>query len=252
MSRTWIADLALAAAAVLLLAAPAVARDTLGLAVVDTLDLAEGELRGLTWLENDTLVVLVAFPAATPGAPDSVASLRWLDDEGAVLREHDVTGLLSRGLAYDGKWFWSLGDQDAERPATLYKIESDTLFVDEAYPTPGHRPRDLAWADDGLWLVDRDRGRLDRFDPEAEEVTRSHPTPGFSPAGVAWDGSSLWVSDAATGLLYRLNGRGTVWTGTVRSEDCYLRGAETALVWRGEELWLLPPRSGRAVRVRMD
>lgn len=256
MSRTRTVDLAL----ILILLIPAGAAaartappDSLGLALGDTLEFTAGELRGVTWMGPDTTVVLVAEPGSPADSTSAViATLRWQDRDGAVLREHDVTGLLSRGLAYDGKWFWSLGDPAAGQPATLYKIESDTLFVAEAYPTPGHRPRDLAWDGSQLWLVDRDRGRLDRFDPEAGEVVRSFVTPGFSPTGVASDGRNLWVSDAATGLLYRLSPGGSVWSGTVRAGDFFHRGQELALAWRQGELWLLLPGTGRAIRTRAD
>lgn len=259
MNRTRSVDparlvtVALAAAAILACAGQVAAvPQPQGLAVVDTLEQTAGDLRGLTRLDDGTTVMLVALPAAAPGRPDSEVTLRWLATDGGVTREHDVTGLLARGLAFDGKWFWSLGDATPERPAMLFKIESDTLFVEGEYPTPGHSPRDLTWADEGLWLVDRDRGRLDRFDPEVEEITRSHPTPAFSPAGVAYDGRDLWVSDVATGLLYRLNGRGTRWLGTVAAADWFARGREVPLVWRDGELLLLPATGGRVVRARAD
>ena len=262
MTRSRNADLARAALVVcalvacalslVLAAAPARAQQTLGLAVGDTLELTRGELRGLAWLDDGTAVALVAASTADSVGADGPVTLQWLAPGGAVIREHDVTGMLSRGLAFDGKWFWSLGDASAERPATLYKIESDTLFVAEEYPTPGHRPRDLAWADDGLWLVDRDRGRLDRFDPETEEVTRSYATTAFSPTGVAGDGRDLWISDLATGLIYRLNSGGTRWTGTVAASDWFSRGQELQLHWRDGSLLVTPAGTGRIIRARPE
>ena len=71
---------------------------------------------------------------------------------------------------------------------------------------PGHRPTGMCFDGRFLWITDRDSGRVDRFDPEVEEITRSVQAPGFSPCGLAWDGRNMWVTDSGTGRMYRLVG----------------------------------------------
>ncbi len=206
----------------------------------DSLIVEGGELRGLAWLDDLRYVALVVEPDTLPLMPPLRSALVWRDRDGAVVREEDFTGTLSRGLAFDGKYLWSLGDATPEAEAALFKIESDTLFVDAVYPTPGHRPCDLAWDGRHVWLVDRDRGRLDSFDPETEQVTRSVLTPAFSPCGVAFDGRHLWTSDASTGRLYRHTGRGATWSGTVAREGFDHRGEDVLLAWDGVSLRAVP------------
>jgi len=233
----------LAAAAI---AAPA---DEIEVTRVDSLAVAAGEIRGLAWLDDHRYVALVAEPDTVADRPPLSTALTWFDARGDIVRREDFTGTLSRGLAFDGKYLWSLGDATSEAEAALYKIESDTLFVDAVYPTPGHRPCGLAWDGRYVWLVDRDRGRLDSFDPETEEISRSQLTPAFSPCGLAWDGRSLWNCDSGTGRLYRL-ARGGAWSGTVGREGFDYRGRDVMLAWDGTALWAVPQPGGVAYRLR--
>jgi DNA-binding beta-propeller fold protein YncE len=209
----------------------------------DTVQVTDGELRGLSWLDAHRRVALVARVGEGDVASSETVTLEWFDGE-RLTRSKDVTGLLTRGLAYDGKYLWSLGQPAGSAEARLYKLEGDTLFVDGEYPTPGHAPRDLAWDGTAVWMVDRDRGRLDRFDPEKEEVTRSLPTPGFSPVGLTSDGRHLWVADKGTGRLYRLSPGGSIWNGTVVRESFAQRGNEVMLSSDGEVLWVIPVAGG--------
>jgi hypothetical protein len=182
-------------------------------------------------------VALLANPDTLPELPDLDVKLVWLDGEGEVFREEDFTGTLSHGLAFDGKYLWSLGVDMGEIPATLYKIESDTLYVEGAYPTPGHRPMDLTFDGTDIWLIDRDRARLDKFSIEEEQVTRSFTTPAFSPCGLAFDGRFFWITDSGTGRAYRVSRSGRSWNGTVKIDSFYSRGRETRLIWDGQDLW---------------
>ncbi|MBU1675265.1 hypothetical protein KKA85_05740 [bacterium] len=217
----------------------------------DSLTVAAGEIRGLAWLDDDHYVALVAQPDTLPDMPPLTTALAWFDALGNVTREEDFTGTLSRGLAFDGKYLWSLGDAIPDAEATLYKIESDTLFVDAVYPTPGHRPCGLAWDGRYVWMVDRDRGRLDSFDPETEEISRSELTPAFSPCGLAFDGRAFWTCDSGTGRLYRLSRGGGAWSGTVSREGFDFRGRDVMLAWDGASLWAVPQSGGVARRMRI-
>jgi hypothetical protein len=220
----------------------------LAMAPVDSLLLPPGEVRGMAWIAYDTLAVLCVVPDSLSATGRRQVPLHLLDAAGNLLATHDFTGTLERGLAHDGAFFWSCGDE-ADGGSLLYKIDADTLNVEEAYGTPGHRPCGLAWDGQYVWIVDRDSGRLDRFDPETESVTRSLPTPGFSPAGVAHDGTHAWVSDAGTGRLYRLSGSRGRWSGTVRVEDFAFRGRDVVLALQGGTLWYAPVGGAHAYRV---
>ncbi len=235
----------------LCLAAPAFASaaDVIGMSWGDSLTVAEGEIRGLAWLDDLNYVALVAQPDTVPGAPPLKVALAWYDGRGELVREEDFTGTLSRGLAFDGKYLWSLGDATAEAEATLYKIESDTLFVDAVYPTPGHHPCGLAWDGRHIWITDRDRGRLESFDPEAEEISRSQLAPAFSPYGVGFDGRAFWTSDSGTGRLYRLSRGAGRWSGTVAREGFDFRGHDVILAWDGATLWAVPQPGSVAYRI---
>ena len=217
----------------------------------DSLSVAAGEIRGLAWLDDDHYVALVAQPDTLPDMPPLKIALAWFDARGNVTREEDFTGTLSRGLVFDGKYLWSLGDATPDAEATLFKVESDTLFVDAVYPTPGHRPCGLAWDGRYVWIVDRDCGRLDCFDPETEKISRSELTPAFSPCGLAFDGRSFWNSDSGTGRLYRLSRGGGTWSGTVSREGFDFRGCDVMLAWDGVSLWAVPQPGGIAYRIRI-
>ncbi len=224
----------------------------LNLSLIDTLQVTEGDLRGFAWISDDTTIVLVAEPDTSRPGFDLTNILYWYDAKGEMIREHDVTGILSRGLAYDGKWLWSFADATEDQEALLYKIEADTLFVDATYSTPGHRPNDLTWDGTHLWMVDRDSGRLDRFDPETEDVTRTRTTPAFSPTGVAFDERFFWIADLATGRLYRLSRGGSVWNGSVSFDTYFHRGEDVTLVWNRGSLWMIPQDGGIMIRTQIE
>lgn len=226
--------------------------DTLRFSVADTFVITDQTLRGFAWIGEDTTLALVADLDTTPGAAPLSTTLVWSGRDGEVLREFDVSGVLSRGLAYDGEWIWGIADADAEAGARLVQLEPDTLYVEETYPLPGHRPQDLCWDGQSLWMVDRDRGRLDRFDLESEDVTRSMPTPGFSPCGVAHDGSFLWVTDFGTGRMDRLSRGGSTWNGTVAVDSYFRRGEVISLLWGRGSLWLFPADSGYILRLQRE
>ena len=228
-------------------AQPAV--DSLRLSVVDTLMVTDLDLMGFTWIADDTTLALVAESDTIPGSSPLSMTLVWSSARGTVLREVDLTGVVSRGLAYDGQWIWSIADASDQQGALLVQLEPDTLSVEQTYPMPGHRPVDLAWDGASIWIVDRDRGRLDRFDLEAEDVTRSRPSPGFSPTGVAHSGDALWICDYGTGRLDRMSRGGSVWNGTVDVETYFRRGEDMALVWGRGSLWLLPAGAGYLLRL---
>jgi len=218
-------------------------------APVDTLTLPPGKITGLTWIGADTLAVLTDIPDSLTELGHRQVALVFQDRYGAVLRQEDFTGTLARGLAYDGEFLWSCGDDD-EGGSILYQIDADTCSVKEAFPTPGHAPVGLAWDSRYVWISDRDSGRLDRFDPETGAITRSVVTPGFSPYGVSWDGRYTWICDSGTGRLYRLVGSRRNWNATVDVESFLFRGSDVLLAHDGAALWMHARGDSVAVRLQ--
>lgn len=223
----------------------------LALARLDSLAIAPpGRITGLAWMGADTLALLVVRDDRVTAAGRPEARLVLQTRAGVVVRSEDVTGVLDRALAWDGRELWSCGDS-ANGGSLLYRLEPGLLTVRGSYPAPGHRPTGMCHDGRFLWLTDRDSGRLDRFDPELNEITRSAPTPGFSPCGVAWDGRSLWLTDVGTGRLVRLSGSRRDWSGTVDAAAFLWRGQPVHLAHDGLDLWMLPEGSRWLVRVRI-
>ncbi|HPF69087.1 MAG TPA: hypothetical protein PLQ13_00335, partial [Candidatus Krumholzibacteria bacterium] len=162
-----------ACAVLVLAAAPAAAQvgRVADLAVVmgDTLALpGPGAVTGITHAGGDTLAVLLDVPGDISDSRRREVHLRLFDGGGVLLHDEDMTGVLDRALAWDGKAFFAAGDAP-DGSSILYRIEPDSLgalVVRKAYTAPGHRPMGLAFDGRYLWLSDRDSGRLDRFDPE--------------------------------------------------------------------------------------
>ena len=110
---------------------------TLAVATGDTLQInTAGRITGLTWVGRDTLAVLTEIPDTLSESGTREVHLVYQDSIGAVIRREDFTGVLDRGLAWDGEFLWGCGDTDEGR-SLLYKIEPDTLKVEEAFDTPG-------------------------------------------------------------------------------------------------------------------
>ena len=222
----------------------------LSFSVIDTVPLpGPGLVSGLTWIGPDTLVVLMDTPDSLSESGDREVHMVFQDSLGTIFRREDFTGVLDRALAYDGESLWACGDvQDGT--SILYRIEPDTLRVEDAYNTPGHRPVGMCWDGRFLWITDRDSGRVDRFDPEAEEITRSVVTPGFSPFGVAWDGRFMWLTDSGTGQMYRLAGSRRTWNATVEAASFMHRGRDVHLVHGERGFWFIPHGDTLAYTVR--
>jgi len=220
---------------------------------LDTLVLpAVGRVTGLTWMGPDTLAVLMDIADTLTSSGEAEMHLVFLDTAGVVFRDDDFTGVLNRGLTWNGEFLWSCGDAD-DGSAILYKIATDSLGVwqiEDAYDTPGHRPSDLCFDGRFVWITDRDSGRVDRFDPEVSEITRSALTPGFSPVGVGWDGRNMWLTDAGTGLMYRLSGSRRTWSATIDAGVFMHRGEEILLTSEGSDFWFVLGKQNAAVRIR--
>ncbi len=213
-----------------------------------------GKVVGLTWMGPDTLAVLMDVADTLTTSGERQMRLVFQDSAGVVFRDEDFSGVLDRALAWDGEFLWSCGDAD-DGSSILYKIGVDSLDVwqvDEAYDTPGHRPSDMCFDGRFVWITDRDTGRVDRFDPEVEEITRSALTPGFSPFGVGWDGRNMWLTDAGTGLMYRVSGSRRTWSATVAAESFMHRGEDVLLMAEGQRFWYLPAGQNIAVRIRFQ
>ncbi len=227
------------------------ARADLRATLADSLHLATGHITGLTWAGADTLALLVTQPDSAAGHSRQPVMLVVRSVAGSIHWQADFTAVLARGLAWDGEFFYSCGD-DREGGSLLYKIDPREAAVVAAYPTPGHRPMALAFDGRWLWLTDRDLARIDRLDPVNGELTRSVAAPGFSPGGLAWDGRSFWVTDAGTGLLTRLRGARLQQRDAVAADDWFARGRDTLLAHDGRYLWLLPEGSTCLRRVLLD
>lgn len=230
-------------------------QQTVGFTELGTLRLPPvGKVVGVTWMGPDTLAVLMDVADTLTTSGERQMRLVFQDSVGVAFREEDFSGVLDRALAWDGEFLWSCGDAD-DGSSILYKIGVDSLDVwqvDEAYDTPGHRPSDMCFDGRFVWITDRDTGRVDRFDPEVEEITRSALTPGFSPFGVGWDGRNMWLTDAGTGLMYRVSGSRRTWSATVAAESFMHRGEDVLLMAEGQRFWYLPAGQNIAVRIRFQ
>lgn len=219
---------------------------------IDTVSIGiPGRITGLTWMGSDTLAVLTVAPDARSVSGESQVRLVVRGPGGDVLRDADFSGVLARALAWDGEHLWSCGDAD-DGSSIIYEIEPDTMSVQDAFNTGGHRPTGLCFDGRFLWITDRNSGRIDRFDPEVNEITRSALAPGFSPCGVAWDGRNMWVSDSGSGRLYRLSGSRRNWTGTVDSGSFLYRGRDVLLFHDGVFLWYLAEGNRALTKVRIN
>jgi streptogramin lyase len=198
----------------------------------------------------DTLASLVELPPELTGDGRAQLLLTYQDRSGAILHQADFTGVLRRGLAYDGSFLWSCGE-DADG-GVIYEIDPDTCKVDRFFPTPGHAPSGVCWDGEHIWFADRDSRRIYRLEVDSGKVLRSAFAPGFSPFGLAWDGNHMWVTDSGTGRLYRLTGSRGRWTATVSIESFFFRGTDVLLLHDGISLWVLPDERPAAIRVRFD
>lgn len=222
---------------------------TLTFSRMDTLMLpSPGNISGLTWMGPDTLVVLNDIPDSLSESGDRELLMIFQDREGEVLRVEDFTGVLHRGLAWDGEFLFSCGDAD-DGSSILYRIEPDTLMVEEAFDAPGNHPCGMCFDGRFIWLTDRDTGRVDRFDNEVGQITRSVVTPGFSPFGVAFDGKYMWITDSGSGRMYRLTGARRRWSATVSTDSYMMRGDDVLLLHDGESFWYVPEGENMAIRI---
>lgn len=212
--------------------------DDLMVSVADSLALPAGCVAGLTWAGADTLAMLVSRTDDQGFDETTNVTLVVGDTTGTIYWQEDFSGVLTRGLAWDGEFLWSCGDDDGGG-SLLYKIRVDTVGVAEVYPAPGHRPMDLAFDGRWLWITDRDNGSIDRIDPETGNLTRTVAAPGFSPGGLTYDGQGMWVADAGTGRLTRMRGGRLQRRNPVAAEDWFLRGYDVLLGFDGQHVWSL-------------
>lgn len=222
--------------AALLVPAAASAQAELAVSLGDSLVLSQGRVTGLTWAGGDTLALLISLPDTFRADRAPRVVLQVGDARGEVYWQHDVTGTLSRGLAWDGSNLWSSGD-DAEGGALLYKLERDGFVIVSTHTAPGHRPTGFAFDGRWLWVADRDQARLHRIDPQTGDVTRSVAAAGFSPTGLAWDGQAMWSTDTGTGRLTRLRGARLERREVVAADDWFRRGVDVLLAHDGRHLW---------------
>ena len=89
---------------------------TLGVATGDTLQInMAGRITGMAWVGRDTLAVLAEIPDTLSESGHREVYLVYQDSIGAVIRREDFTGVLDRGLAWDGEFLWGCGDTDEGR-----------------------------------------------------------------------------------------------------------------------------------------
>jgi len=215
---------------------------------VDSLPLPPGRVTGMAWVGTDTLALLVQVPGDQSETTPNRVFLTYQKRSGEVFRQVDFTGTLLRGLAYDGTFLWSCGE-DENGGGVVFEIDPDTCQVDRSFPTPGHAPSGICWDGTYIWITDRDSRHIDRLDTDSGKVLRSILAPGFSPYGLAHDGQNMWVTDSGTGRLYRLSGSRHRWSATADLQSFLLRGRDVLLLHDGTSLWYLPVGEPQAVRV---
>jgi hypothetical protein len=224
---------------------------SLSFSTADTLALpGPGKISGITWMGTDTLVVLLDIPEELSESRERMMKLVVQDPQGMVYREDDFTGVLDRGLAWDGEFLYSCGDLD-DGSSVLYQVEPDTMTVTEAFDLRGHNPCGMCFDGQYVWVADRDSGRIDRFESEERSITRSVIAPGFSPFGLAFDGRDMWNCDSGTGRMYRLTGSRKNWSATVDIESFMMRGQDVLLLHDGLSLWYIPAGENLAIRVTL-
>jgi outer membrane protein assembly factor BamB len=217
-------------------------------APIDSLPLPPGRVTGMAWVGPDTLALLVQVPGDQPEAKPSQVFLIYQSRRGEILQRLDFTGMLLRGLAYDGTFLWSCGE-DENGGGVVFEIDPGTGKADRSFPTPGHAPSGICWDGTYIWITDRDSRHIDRLDIDSGKVLRSILAPAFSPYGLAYDGQNMWVTDSGTGRLYRLSGMRRRWSATVDLQSFLLRGRDVLLLHDGTSLWYLPVGDPQAVRV---
>lgn len=210
-----------------------------------------GSIVGLAWQGPDTLVILQDIPAEESVSGAREVTMFFQDPDGIILRTEDFSGVLDRGLAWDGTSLWSCGDSN-DGMSVIYQIEPDTLHVVESFSAPGHRPCGMAYDGRYVWIADRDAGRVDRLDIETGDITRSAVTPGYSPFGLAWGGTHLWVTDSGTGKMYGLRGARKKWAKTVDAASFMYRGQDILMLGDNGGLWFVPPGEHFMVRARFQ
>lgn len=213
-----------------------------------------GKVVGLTWMGSDTLAVLMDLTDKRSATGERQVSLVFQNAGGSIIGREDFSGVLDRGLAWNGEFLWSSGDAD-DGSSIIYKIgigPENVWQVLDTFDAPGHRPSDMCYDGRFIWITDKDSGRVDRFDPEVEEITRSAVTPGFSPHGVGWDGQNMWLTDSGTGLMYRLSGSRRTWSATIDADSFLHRGQDVLLLAKGGEFWYVPAGRNVAVRIRFQ
>jgi len=226
------------------------AETLLELEVLDSIPLPSGEIRGMAWVGSDRLAVLTAVSQLNSEQDSDQVLLVLQDRSGVVKRQRDVTGILARGLVFDGEYLWGCGDEH-QGASVLCKIIPGSWDIEEAYAAPGHHPYDVAFDGEFIWVTDRDSGRMDRFEREKGDVTRSVITPAFSPCGLTYDGRYFWISDSGTGRLYRLAGERAQLSGTVDSTFFAWRGSDVILAFDGRSIWYAIVGEGQAHKIRL-
>lgn len=108
------------------------------------------------------------------------------------------------------------------------------------YPAPGGAPRDLAFQDASLWLLDDEARTLYQLDPATGHVLSERPLTAADPQGITWAAGRLWVTDAADGMIRRLTSDGNTFDTEVPAPGIGEMGASFrpgGLASDGATLW---------------
>jgi len=104
----------------------------------------------------------------------------------------------TRGLAWDGRHFWTNNLIDW----TTYQIDAQGTVL-RSFPTPFINPGGMTWVGGYLWTCEL-AGIFYRIDPLSGTVTDYILSPGNSPTGLTWDGGTLWNVDSGTHRIYQV------------------------------------------------
>lgn len=112
------------------------------------------------------------------------------------------------GLEWDGTSLWLTCHPDLSQNlhnGQLFRLDPETVTVQERIELPVVYVEDLAWDGRYLWSADWFLGIGFAIDPASGDTLHTYRTPGPGPVGMAWDGTHLWITDTERDSIWALD-----------------------------------------------